>query len=112
MSESVFPNTVNRLPVPQALAETLLAVVHSHPDGHPVPSEGDMWGQMGAAVPGYGVSVLSEGGPMLGEMKDELPACVTRTELYLHPFLAESESVTGQILFVDGGQHLAEDTQP
>ena len=29
---------------------------------------------------------------MLGEMKDELPACVTRTELYLHPFLAESES--------------------
>ncbi len=29
---------------------------------------------------------------MLGEMNEALPACVTRTDLFLHPFLAESDS--------------------
>ena len=42
---------ISQADVALALAETLLAVVHSHPDGHPVPSEGDMRGQAGAAVP-------------------------------------------------------------
>lgn len=56
--ESFF--SVSEQDTRKAMAEGLLAVVHSHPNGHAAPSASDMQGQLTTAVP-WGVLSVEDG---------------------------------------------------